>query len=122
MFSVSLRDVLNAKLAFDKLTQLPLSLKVNRRVGLILEQLNKEYERFESLRNGLIKEIGVKGEGDSYSIPEEERAHFMEEVNELIGEMVVFNCEKLEEEALPDSLAITPIEYTAFKEFLMTAD
>ena len=125
MITVKLEEIVNGAEALKVLANKSLKGKTAYRVSRLLRELEKEFSLFNDTRGELIKKYGEKdengelkvNENSEYTIAPENIQAFYNEINEILGNEVEINGNKIPLAEIGE-LDFTPNEMIALEPFI----
>jgi hypothetical protein len=125
MITVKLEEIVNGAEALKTLANKSLKGKTAYRVSRLLRELEKEFSLFNDTRGELIKKYGEKdengelkvNENSEYTIAPENIQAFYNEINEILGNEVEINGNKIPLAEIGE-LDFTPNEMIALEPFI----
>lgn len=122
--NLTIKELLNAKPVFEKLSQKSMPAKTAYRISKILRILNQEFKDFDNTRKSLIQKFGEpKAENpEDWLVKEENIKIFTEEMNSIIDEEIIL--EGIVKFKLDDfeTLDLTPIEIYMIESWIEDPD
>lgn len=125
MITVKLEEIVNGAEALKVLANKSLKGKTAYRVSRLLRELEKEFSLFNDTRGELIKKYGEKdengelkvNENNEYTIAPENIQAFYNEINEILGNEVEINGNKIPLAEIGE-LDFTPNDMIALEPFI----
>lgn len=110
--NLTIRELLNSKPVFEKLSQKSMPAKTAYRISKILKILNREFKDFDSMRKSLIQKFGERKDdnSDDWRVKEENVKEFTDEMNSIIEEEIILEGVMKFKLSDLESLELTPVE------------
>jgi len=103
---IKLNQIYRAEPVLRKLTGQEMPIKIAYRIQKAIHNVQEEYARIEKLRMELVQKYGEEKE-QKMQVKQENVMQFAKEFAELLEEDVDLKCERLDIDALPDSIQMT---------------
>lgn len=111
---LKLSQIVNGYSALMEVATAKLPIKSAYRLQRNMRILKPEAEQFEKTRIDLIKtKYGVKGEEDSYTVPESKIAVFQKQLEEVLSMEVEVDVQEIPIDELSDQFQISPVALMA---------
>ena len=91
---LQLREIFNAKEAFARLLEEPLSTDTALTIRTLVNDVNEHFATLEEERNDLIKKLGTENDGQ-YEFTKEAQAEFLEKFDSLLDREVEFEWDQI---------------------------
>lgn len=88
VINATLKDVVNAVAALERIGQEKLPAKAAWRVSRLLAKMQSEQRAYMKVREGKFKELGVTSDGQTYTVPPENMKQLNDQLEAVLSEPV----------------------------------
>lgn len=112
-----LNQIYAAQPAIEKIVKMDIPVVEAFKWGKLIKAINEELSQFENCRKNLVNKYADKDEEGKYSLPEENKEAFNDEIRKLLDVEVELNTEPLDLTKLGD-IKISAVEVMSLEPFI----